>query len=173
MPSPVIVSTTTSSICSTVLILPLMPAAMTCPCSTAHSRRPETTNSRAMKMMQAVTFSRPMAVSMINAVCVSSLSAIGSMNLPKLVIRLRERAMRPSSISVSEAATNTSSGQICIDLSLSKNHSSTKYSGTIATRSSVSLLGRFIARIARPVCFSVSTNFFIRAHPSGHTPSRP
>ena len=31
----------------------------------------------------------------------------------------------------------------------------------------------FIARIARPVCFSVSTNFFIRAHPSGHTPSRP
>ena len=47
---------------------------------------------------------RPCAVSTIMALITSSLSAMGSMNLPKFVIRFRLRAMRPSSASVTHAS---------------------------------------------------------------------
>ena len=96
-------------ICSTVFTLPLIPAAMTMPRSAAISRSAATTNSRATKMMHASTESSRIHVKRMNAVCVRILSAMGSMNLPKLVTRPRRLAICPSKRSVRLAAAKTSS----------------------------------------------------------------
>ena len=99
----------TAAICSTVLTLPDRPAAMTRPCSTATRRRPLTTNSRATNTTHIHADMRSRSTMTMNAVTVSSLSAMGSMNLPKLVTRPRLRAMRPSNRSVSDAQAKTAS----------------------------------------------------------------
>ncbi len=66
-----------------VLILPLHAAAITTPFSTAISRRPVTANSRAMMTMAAQLGICPQATKISTAANTSSLSASGSMNLPK------------------------------------------------------------------------------------------
>ena len=93
------------TIWNTVFTLPRGPAAITTPFSTATRRKPLTRNSRPSISMHTQSGMRPWAVNTIMALITSSLSAMGSMNLPKLVIRFRLRAMCPSSASVAQAST--------------------------------------------------------------------
>ena len=69
-----------------VFTLPDLPAAMTRPCSTAMSRRPVTASSRAMTTKKAQAGIQPTSTNQAMADITSSLSARGSMNLPKSVI---------------------------------------------------------------------------------------
>ena len=75
-----------------VFTLPDLPAAMTRPCSTATRRRPVTANSRARTMKKAQPGIQPTSTNQAMAEITRSLSARGSMNLPKSVIRLYLRA---------------------------------------------------------------------------------
>src|SRR5690554_6248176 len=88
-----------------VLILPHQLAAMTMPSEAAKTRRPVTANSLAMMMMATHEEISPVSTRQIKAEQTNSLSAKGSMNLPKVVISLYFRAMWPSSMSVSAAIT--------------------------------------------------------------------
>lgn len=81
---------------------------ITVPSLAATSRTEVTMNSRVKITMSAHTLRRPCAKKAKNAAEVSILSARGSRNLPKLVMRPRERAILPSNISVRAAAPNTS-----------------------------------------------------------------
>ena len=65
------------------------------------------------------------------------------MNLPKLVTRLRARAILPSSMSVSDASANTASAAYCAHAA-SISAKITKM-GIMQMRSMESLLGRFIS----------------------------
>src|SRR5699024_1522092 len=89
---------------------------------------------------------RPCPTSTTSADITSSLSAIGSMNLPKSVTRLRARAIFPSSKSVSDAAQNSPSATYCAHLA-STSANPTK-NGTMHTRSSESRFGKFIPTTA-------------------------
>ena len=71
-----------------VLTLPDQPAAMTRPLSTATRRRPVTANSRATTMSTAQAGIMPLSTNHSMADTTSSLSARGSINLPKSVIWL-------------------------------------------------------------------------------------
>ena len=66
---------------------------MIAPCCAAATRRPLTANSRAMITIATHAASRSRLTSAISAAAISSLSAIGSMTLPNVVIDSRERAM--------------------------------------------------------------------------------
>ena len=76
----------------TVLIFPYMLALITVPSSETNQRSAVTANSRASTMPVAHQLRSPSTDSVIRVVAISSLSAIGSITLPKVVIRLRERA---------------------------------------------------------------------------------
>ena len=90
------ISHSTSTIWLTVLILPSLPAAMTLPLPTATMRRPSTHSSRARITITIHAGIRPRWISMIMALRFKSLSATGSMNLPKSVTMPSLRAMWPS-----------------------------------------------------------------------------
>ena len=72
-----------------VLTLPDHPAAMTRPLSTAIIRRAETASSRAMTTTKIHAGIRPQLTNMDMADRTRTLSAMGSMNLPKSVTWLR------------------------------------------------------------------------------------
>ena len=69
-----------------VFTLPDLAAAMTRPCSTATSRRPVTASSRAMTTKKAQAGIQATSTNQAMADITRSLSAKGSMNLPKSVI---------------------------------------------------------------------------------------
>ena len=98
------ISATVALIWNTVLSLPSIAAAITLPPPAATSRKPEIMNSRASITMHTQAGMRSDATSTTMALMTSSLSAIGSANLPKLVTRCRARAIFPSSVSVKHAA---------------------------------------------------------------------
>src|SRR6516162_10149113 len=78
----------------------------------------------------------------MNAEQVMILSASGSMSLPKLVIKFRERAMRPSRKSVTPARQKKNNASVSLYLNGENNaHKNTTVS---AKRDTVSLLGKFI-----------------------------
>ena len=81
-----------AAICSTVFTLPIQLAAITTPRSAAIARSPVTANSRAMITIATQACSRSSETSEISAAVISSLSAIGSISLPKVVTASRERA---------------------------------------------------------------------------------
>ncbi len=83
---------TIATIWTTVLTLPYHEAAMTVPSADATIRRPLTMNSREMMTNAIHAGSTSSSTSASSAAVTSSLSASGSMNLPKVVISLRERA---------------------------------------------------------------------------------
>ena len=116
------VSITMKTICSTVFHLPSASAAITTPFFAATSRNPEITNSRPMNRIAAIGCRWPKAESRIIAEQVNSLSAIGSMNFPKSVTRLRLRAMFPSSESVIAASTKMIAAIQCETSSETPNH---------------------------------------------------
>ena len=66
---------------------------MTTPCWPAAMRRPLTANSRAMISIPTHAASRSRLMRAISAAAIISLSATGSMTLPKVVTVWRERAM--------------------------------------------------------------------------------
>ena len=70
-----------------------MLAGITTPCWPAAIRRPLTANSLAMITIATHAATRSRLTSDRSAAAMSSLSAIGSMTLPKVVIDWRERAM--------------------------------------------------------------------------------
>ena len=80
----------------TVFDFPHMLAAMTIPWSEATRRKPLMMNSRAMMMMTIHAGSCLSCTMQIRAEQTRSLSARGSMNLPKFVTRLYFLAMWPS-----------------------------------------------------------------------------
>ena len=79
--------------CRIVFTLPSQLAWITTPCSAATIRSPVTANSRAMITIAIHAASRSSETSAISEAATSSLSAIGSMSLPNVVIALRCRAM--------------------------------------------------------------------------------
>ena len=103
--------TTIETIVTAVLTLPDLPAAMTFPLLAATIRIELTRNSRAIMMTTATEEASPSSIKAISAAKTSTLSATGSRNLPKSVIRFRLRAICPSRASVTEAAAKTISAQ--------------------------------------------------------------
>ena len=75
-----------------VLYLPSLSAATTTPAALATMRRALTSSSRNKMMNTDQTVTVPKSKNSSKAENTSSLSAMGSMNLPKSVISLRERA---------------------------------------------------------------------------------
>ena len=69
-------------------------------------------NSRERMMMQLTALMRPSPTSRMKAEVTRSLSAMGSMNLPKFVTSLRLRARCPSIQSVMAATTKISVGRM-------------------------------------------------------------
>ena len=82
----------TAAICSTVLILPSQLAEITMPRSAAIARIMVTANSRAMITIATQASRRSSETRETSAATISSLSAIGSISLPKVVTASRERA---------------------------------------------------------------------------------
>ena len=72
--------------------MPSQLAAITMPRSTAIARSPVTANSRAMITIATQAASRSSETSETSAAVISSLSASGSISLPKVVTASRERA---------------------------------------------------------------------------------
>ena len=83
----------TAAIWSAVFTLPSQLAEITTPCSTATARNPVTASSRAMITIAIQASSRSRATSETSAATIRSLSASGSMSLPKVVTLSRRRAM--------------------------------------------------------------------------------
>ena len=84
----------------TVFTLPHMLAAITTPASDAIKRKPLMINSRAMMIMTTQAAKRCWLERQIKAEQTNSLSASGSINLPKFVTKPRARAILPSKRSV-------------------------------------------------------------------------
>ena len=91
---------TTQTMVEAVFTLPDQPAAMTRPLSLATIRRPLTANSRSSTTSRAQPAICPISTNQTMAAVTSILSARGSMNLPKSVMRFRFRAIFPSNMSV-------------------------------------------------------------------------
>ena len=98
-------NSTMAIIWNTVLNLPYHEAAITSPLLAATMRTPLTMNSRATIISTGQLGSDPSSISTSSAATTSTLSAKGSMNLPKSVTSPRERARYPSSQSVHEITT--------------------------------------------------------------------
>ena len=88
----------------TVFALPQLFAATTTPASAATSRTDVTINSRKMMSSTSHTSATPSETKQTKAEITMILSASGSMNFPKVVIRFRLRASLPSRWSVYDAA---------------------------------------------------------------------
>ena len=86
------ISAITAAICSTVFTLPSQLAAITMPRSAAIARRPVTAISRAMITIATQASRRSSETSETSAAVTRSLSASGSISLPKVVTAPRERA---------------------------------------------------------------------------------
>jgi len=71
--------------------LPSGDAAITTPCSAATSRRPVTANSLAMITIATQAANRLSDTNKMNSTMINSLSAIESINFPKIIILPRER----------------------------------------------------------------------------------
>ena len=84
---------TIQTIVEAVFTLPDHPAAMTRPWSLATIRSPLTANSRTMTMRSAQAGICPCSTNQSMAAVTSILSAKGSANLPKSVMRFRFRAI--------------------------------------------------------------------------------
>lgn len=126
-----------------VLTFPDQPAAITMPRSAAIKRSPLTTNSREIitTVIQAGTIC--ILLKQTRAAQTKSLSASGSINFPKLVIRLRLRAICPSKKSVMQAAMKIISAiQFCPGRPNGAINITTK-NGISTTRARVNLFGRF------------------------------
>ena len=133
--------------------MPSLPAASTVPFPAATSLSPDTINSRATNITSIQPAISPRSTIIIMTAVTSSLSAIGSMNLPKSVTSPRERAICPSKKSVNDAAANSSTA-------ISPHARppaiiSATITGIMHTRIIVSRLGRFT-----------------RTPPAGRTPPR-
>ena len=76
-----------------VFTFPIQLAWITTPCSAATIRRPVTANSRAMITIAIHAASRSSETSAISEAAISSLSAIGSISFPNVVMAPRERAI--------------------------------------------------------------------------------
>ena len=129
-----------------VLAFPHQFAAMTTPCWVAASRVTVTANSRAMITIATQPGRRSSETRATSAAMISSLSAIGSMSLPKVVIALRERASQPSIASVSEASAKTIAASRS-PWSVSSS-SATTSTGTSRMRASVRTLGALTGNTA-------------------------
>src|SRR4051794_13204835 len=102
-----------------------------------------------MMIMATHAGTRSSDTSVMSAAAISSLSAIGSITLPKLVIDLRERAMYPSRPSVIAAAAKTTAATT--DPFGVASSSATTSTGTSRMRNSVRTFGRFSGNIAGSV----------------------
>ena len=132
----------------TVLTLPHMFAAITVPFEAATRRTEVTVNSRKMMIISGTALQSPNLTKQTSADITSILSARGSANLPKSVIRLSLRAILPSKASVIAAMPNSSPATAkwkgnSISIAAITN-------GTSTIRRIVSLLGRFIFFIGMP-----------------------
>jgi len=94
-----------ANICSTVLIFPDLSATMIMPSLAATDLKLVITNSRARITMASYPAILPSCTKQIKADVIRSLSARGSIILPKSVMRLYFLAKYPSRASVIEAAT--------------------------------------------------------------------
>src|SRR5256714_739199 len=132
----------------TVLTLPSVRAGVTTPCWLAVIRSIVTANSRAMITIATHAAKRPSETRVSRAPMTSSLSASGSISLPKVVIDWRRRASQPSTASVIDATANT------IAASRSPlgvwSSSATTSTGTSRMRSTVRTFGTLIGNIASP-----------------------
>ena len=137
-------NSTMAMIWNTVLALPYQLAAMTVPLLAATMRMPETMNSRARMMSTGQPGSTASSTKAMSAAVTRILSARGSMNFPKFVTRFLARAILPSSISVRLATQNkTNAIHLFAGPPTSVNIKNTK-NGTMITRNTVSLFGKFI-----------------------------
>src|SRR3954452_25344994 len=118
---------------------------MTAPCWPAATRRPLTANSRAMITIATQPSTGWSDTSEISAAAISSLSAIGSITLPKVVTLRRRRAIQPSTPSVTAASANTIAATV--DPCGVACSSATTSTGTSRIRTSVRTLGRFSGNI--------------------------
>ena len=124
-----------------VLTLPNMLAAITTPACVAPRRSIVTASSRVMITIATHASRRPSETSESSAAMIRSLSASGSISLPKVVIEPRARARRPSTKSVSEASANTTAASTSPAGVFPS--SATTTTGTSMIRSTVRTLGRF------------------------------
>ena len=86
----------TVTICQAVLCLPSFSAGSTTPLLAASSRIPVMRNSRLMMTITAHAGMACSGIRQMNAAAISTLSATGSMSLPKSVSSFRFRAISPS-----------------------------------------------------------------------------
>ena len=129
----------------TVLSLPKEDAGTTTPMDRATPRRPVTASSRPMITMATHARTMSTCTRATRAAATRSLSATGSSRVPKRVTWLRRRAMKPSSQSVSEAATKMPAA--ISTLTRSEEMTKTMMSGTRTIRNSVSAIGRLKGKL--------------------------
>ena len=86
------ISASTAATWVIVFTLPSALAGITTPWAAAATRRPLTANSRAMITIAAQAATRPRLTSEISAAAISSLSAIGSITFPNVVMLRLDRA---------------------------------------------------------------------------------
>ena len=157
----------TAQTCRAIFVLPKVEAAMVKPSAEAMFLRPSTVNSRPMMMttIHAGTKALPstpcISTRAMNAAEISSLSAMGSSKMPRVVTCSRRRAKYPSAQSVAAASNriNTPQTSKCM---VRPNISTvglrvrriTISNGTKNIRSSVNEFGRFMPKLTarrRPV----------------------
>src|SRR6476469_5134146 len=129
-----------AAIWRTVFSLPSELAVMMMPRSAAIVRRMVTATSRAMITIATQAASRSRETRETRAPMISSLSASGSISLPKVVTEPRERAKYPSRPSVSAARAKTAAARAS-PLGVSPSRATTT-TGTARMRRRVRALGR-------------------------------
>ena len=139
-----IIMAMTIIIWNVVLNLPHQLAAMTTPFSAATSLKPLIMNSLAIMITTIHDGILPRSIRQIMALHTSSLSAKGSINLPKFVTRLYFLAIFPSSISVRDATIKIASATRRSTWSSGLKSNATTKNGIKITRKIVNLFGKFI-----------------------------
>ena len=153
MPGMAAIAKMIANIWRQVLILPDHPAAMTMPRSAAINLNPLTTNSREIITTTIQAGIICMLLKQTRAAQTSNLSASGSMNFPKLVMRLRRRAICPSKKSVMQAAIKMISAiQFCPGIPSGAINATTK-NGISTMRAIVNLFGRFTFFTPLVICY--------------------
>ena len=118
----------------------------------------------------------PSSQSAIKAESTSSLSANGSINFPKLVIRLYFLAILPSNISVSDAARKIAKAIQLFAPPPKLQYKKNKKGGIIHILNMVNLLGRFIKSlpsfdyIADKIVFRGTGHFYFNKSAGHHIP---
>src|SRR3954454_18628906 len=149
---------------ATVLSLPQMLAGMTSPCSIASWRRPVTANSRAMMTIATQAETRLSDTSDTSAAVTRSLSASGSISLPKVETLFWRRAIQPSSASVNDASANTPAARASPPPA-SCSRAATR-TGTSRIRRTVRTFGRLSSNIR-------GETLRLQPPPGGEQPRRP